>query len=246
MKASITKNEKFVFLSDFSTRDIAKILLKPDFPRVNLEFKELPIECLLGFTWKAWGHQVKSLKFDQCGWNDDIIKNVVLYCVNMASFKLYLWHDRAGGRNPHNSFCSPRVLDELIEEGVQRTELCTLATLIMDKSVLSDSFVKKILLIYPHIQHFSAGTSSYGEYLDLFGIEKEFVFPTCLSLCTQLRSLKYNFPANGSWMELCTVPESGPGFRSVFLFLFFFSFHSYINRRFSGINYVVIRVCDAG
>jgi len=219
---SITKNEKFVFRTRFGIQDIAKFLLKPDLLVINLEFQGLPLSSLPADTWKWCGHRVQSLEFYDCRGNDETMKNIILHCVNMTSFKIDTTFCAAKFGND-KCFDAPRLMDELIRQGVKRTNLHTFEMFIDEDTYLPESalVLSKIFFIYPCIKHFST-RDFYFQYVFPDGpfylfIEKLQVFSgldKCLNSSTQLDSLTVNLPTYGHWMKTC-ISKREQGLRFV-------------------------------
>jgi len=179
LRLSITNNEKFMFRAGSNLQDIAKVLMKPNFLQMNLRFEGLSLSLLPAHTWNVCGHRIHSLEFDDCKWNDEAIKDIIVHCVNMKRLKIDNW---VYGVSIGNIFNSTRLFDELIEKNVQRTELHTFTML---NPVVHENVLEKIFTIYPCIKDFSTGS--------------------CLNLnsFTQFESLRFNLPSDPCLMKRC-------------------------------------------
>lgn len=203
ISTNITEREKFVFRIDSMIVNVIEVMKRSNYKWLNLEFQGLVVSNIPASAWKACGERIRTLAFHSCGWQDETMKNIILYCENLRSFVvgslLYnRWNNLDSSQIPY----SPRLLKGLIRKGIQRPNLHTLS-IFTDEEELRESVLGKIFLIHPCIKHFCVRTRPYA-----------FVEPDQrFSPVARLESLAYNLLTDGAWMEaLVDKTEQGLGF----------------------------------
>ena len=129
---------------------------------MNLEFEDLCIDCLPVYAWISCGRRVQSLEFYDCRWSDQTIKNVVLNCVELVTFRIVTVSFIAES-NLSSIFCSLKLLNDMIGKKVKRTQLRVFALCFADcyhrvSQHAIDTLLNKIFLIYPGMEYLTLKT----------------------------------------------------------------------------------------
>lgn len=196
---NITKREKFVFRTGCSTEDIAKIMMQLKHSQLNLEFQSLKISELPPYTWESCGQRVQTLEFYKCLSDDcHTISNIISHCKNLTSFVVEAFRNHVERDDVGRILLrSPCLLNDLIRKDVRLPKLDTFA-IFMNDSFLSESFLRKIVLLCPCIKHFSARAGFYKDISE--GATVFSGLTGCLNSVAQLDSLTLNLRTNGNWM----------------------------------------------